>query len=454
MAAKSLPERVAAGKALRKTATRAALGQWKPAADRADPIDLLIANAEGRIANLLPLRYGRMMASPFAFYRGAAAIMAHDLSSHARTGANMFICGDAHLMNFGGFRTPERRLIFDLNDFDETSVAPWEWDIQRLATSFYIAATANGLGASDGEEAAWWAARSYRLNMARYATMPLLEAHYEYIDLPKLIAKGPDDELRRFHDRRIAKATAAAAHSVEFAKLACSAGERPRIKDDPPLIFHIEDIAEDEAYREAAARMLAIYRDNLPEEKRALLDRYTLTDVAMKVVGVGSVGRHCGIALFVSGNGDPLFLQFKEARASVLEAYAGPAPFKTAGERVVYGQRLMQAASDLFLGPTTGEEGRQFYVRQLRDAKVSPMVEIMGPEGLTSYGKACGWALARAHQRSGDAALLTGYMGKGEAFEDAMVQFSRAYAQQNARDHAALLAAVRNGRIEARRDVG
>ena len=451
---KSTVERLAAGKALRQICPRSAFALWQPADNRADPIDLLIANSEGRVEDLIPLRYGRMMASPFAFYRGSAAIMAHDLSTQASTGHAIVICGDAHLVNFGGFRTPERRLIFDLNDFDEASVAPWEWDIHRLAASFQIAAASNGFKAADCDEAAWSAARSYRLNLARYARMPLLDAHYEYIDLAKLVARSTDVELRRFHMRRIEKATASTAHSVEFAKLAYDTGELPVIRDDPPLIFHVDDIARSASYRKSAEDMLAKYRTNLGGEKRALLDRYTLADVAMKVVGIGSVGTRCGIALFVSGSGDPLFLQFKEARPSVLEAYAGRSPFGTAGERVVYCQRLMQAASDFFLGPTTGEEGRQYYVRQLRDAKVSPVIEIMNADELVNYANACGWALARAHQRSGDAALFTGYLGKSDAFEDSIAKFSKSYAQQNERDHGALMSAIRSGRIEARTDVG
>lgn len=447
-------ERMQAGKALRKICPRSSFGSWEPATDRADPIDLLIANSQGRLENLVAIRYGRMMASPFAFYRGSAAIMAHDLAkAEMATGLRFVICGDAHLMNFGGFRTPERRLIFDLNDFDEAAVGPWEWDVQRLAASFHIAADSIGARAGEREEAAWWAARSYRQHLARYTEMPLLEAHYEYIDLNELVEAGSNPELRRFHTRRIARATEDTVHSTEFAKFAYVSGERPRIRDDPPLIFHLNDIVEDEKFRAQAASMLKHYLNHLSGEKRVLLSRYTLTDAAMKVVGIGSVGTRCGIALFISGSGDPLFLQFKEAGPSVIEAYMGEAPFKTAGERVVYCQRLMQAASDFFLGATIGEEGRHYYVRQLRDAKVSPVIEMMEAEDLVGYAKACGWALARAHQRSGDAAVLTGYLGKGEAFEDAMAKFATAYAQQNEADHAALLAAIKSGRIDARTDL-
>jgi uncharacterized protein (DUF2252 family) len=447
-------ERTEAGKALRERCPRRAIAQWKPASRRADPIDLLIASSAGRIESLIPIRYGRMMANPFAFYRGAAAIMAHDLAFTADTGMNVVACGDCHLLNFGGFATPERKLVFDINDFDEASVAPWEWDVRRLAASFVIAGRANGFKAADCRAAAWNAVRSYRENMARYAEMPVLDAYYEYIDLKRLVEGGSDEEMKRLNRKRIRKATEASAHLKEFTRLAYQSGTPPRIRDDPPLVYHDADQKQQALAHRNAERMMATYIASLPLERRLLIDRYTLTDVAMKVVGVGSVGTYCGIALLVSGNGDPLFLQFKEARASVLEPYCGRTPFRHHGERVVFGQRLMQAASDVFLGWTTGTiEGRDYYVRQLRDAKVKPLVEIMKPVNLVNYGRACGWALARAHKRSGDAVMLAGYMGTSEAFEDAMASFAVAYADQNERDHGALVAAVRSGRLEARLDV-
>jgi uncharacterized protein (DUF2252 family) len=444
--------RQAAGKARRRLFPRSSPADWKPAPHRADPVDLLIANSEDRLANLLPLRYARMIASPFAFYRGAAAIMAYDLSSRINSGVSIVISGDAHLMNFGGFRTPERRLIFDLNDFDEASVAPWEWDVQRLAASFHIAAAANGVDKAGRDEAAWTAARAYRENMARYAQMPVLEAYYEYIDLSELVDESEDGRLRRLTEKQIAKATQQDDNNVEFAKLAHETGAEVRIKDNPPLIFHMAEMDPGVDFRQSAERLLTRYRSNLAPERRLLLDRFTLVDVAVKVVGIGSVGTRCGIALYMSGGGDPLFLQLKEARASVLEPYAGAAPFKHAGERVVFCQRLMQAASDVFLGPSFGPR-RQYYVRQLRDAKIAPDIAAMNGRNLINYAKACGWALARAHKRSGDPAMLSGYMGRGDAFEDAMTVFARAYAAQNEADHAALVAAVRAGRVEARTNV-
>jgi uncharacterized protein (DUF2252 family) len=445
-------ERRSAGKALRQSCPRSDVAAWKPSDRRADPVDLLVANSAGRLPELVPIRYGRMMSSPFAFYRGAAAVMAHDLSFTASTGMNIVACGDCHLVNFGGFATPERQLVFDINDFDETSVAPWEWDVRRLAASFVVAGRANGFKATDCRQAAWQAARSYRENMARYAEMPVLEAYYETIDLSRLVAAGADDELKRLNQKRIRKALAESAHIKEFTKLTCQQGEQPRIRDEPPLIFHNADMQQQATIHADAEKMVADYMASLAPERRILMQRYRFADVAMKVVGVGSVGTYCGVALFVSGNGDPLFLQFKEARPSVLEPYCGRAPFKHHGERVVFGQRLMQAAADAFLGWTTGTRAqhRHYYVRQLRDAKIKPMVELMNPANLMDYAQACGWALARAHKRSGDAVVLSAYMGTSAVFENAMAAFAVHYADQNERDHEALLAAVRAGRIEAR----
>lgn len=445
-------ERRVIGKALRDKSPRRAIAPWQPAPQRADPVDLLVANSAGRVAELVPIRYGRMMASPFAFFRGAAAVMAHDLSFTASTGMRVVACGDAHLLNFGGFATPERHLVFDINDFDEASVAPWEWDVRRLVASVVIAGRANGFKPADARQAAWHAARSYRENMARYAEMPVLDAYYETIDLAQLVNAGVDDELKRLNRKRIRKALAESAHVKEFTRLACEQGQPPRIRDDPPLIFHHADMTQQAATHAAAERMMADYLASLAPERRLLMERYRFADVAMKVVGVGSVGTYCGVALFVSGKGDPLFLQFKEARPSVLEAYCGRAPFRHHGERVVFGQRLMQASADAFLGWTTGTRHahRHYYVRQLHDARVKPLVELMKPPDLNQYAQFCGWALARAHKRSGDAVVLAAYMGSGAVFENALAAFGVAYADQNERDHAALVAAVRAGRIEAR----
>jgi uncharacterized protein (DUF2252 family) len=442
-------DRLARGKALRERCSRKAQAEWKPPAKRADPVDLLIENSRGRIEDLIPIRYGRMMANPFAFYRGAAAIMAYDLSHTSSTGLTIQACGDCHLVNFGGFATAERQIIFDINDFDETSIAPWEWDVKRLTTSFVIAGRSNGFSAADCKEAAHQAAQSYRLKLAEYSQKSVLEAWYDSLDFDQIIHNLPDKQLRKFYLKKLESAAEQRAHEKEFAKLAFASGERPRIIDQPPLIYHMSDVDETEQHARWE-RSLADYMTSLPPEKRVLLDRYKLTDAAIKVVGVGSVGTFCGIALLMSGKGDPLFLQFKQARQSVLEPYAGASPFKHPGQRVVVGQRLMQAASDMFLGWYTGAQGRQFYVRQLADAKIKPVVEIMKPQNLKNYAILCGWALARAHARSGDAAVLTGYVGNSTAFEDAVTDFSEAYADQNERDHEALVAAVRAGKVEAR----
>jgi uncharacterized protein (DUF2252 family) len=395
-----------------------------------------------------------MLANPFAFYRGAAAIMAYDLAQTPATGLNLQICGDSHLLNFGGFATAERQLIFDINDFDETAIAPWEWDVKRLATSFVIAGRANGFSANNCREAAWLAAQSYHQTVAGYVEMPVLQAWYDAMHLNEIIDNMQDKQSKRFYTKKLEKATAQSAQEKEFAKLAVAAGDPARIIDQPPLIFHTNDIRDAE-FRAVAEQAIAGYLDSLELHKRLLLSRYRLVDTAFKVVGVGSVGTFCGIALFMSGNGDSLFLQFKEARRSVLEPYAGASPFVHAGQRVVVGQKLMQAASDMFLGwyTSTGEEGRQFYVRQLKDAKIKPVVEVMKPANLKGYATLCGRALARAHVRSGDAAVLAGYMGQSSAFEDALADFSVAYADQNERDHAALVAAVADGRIEAQVEV-
>ncbi len=442
-------DRLARGKALRERCSRKAQADWKPPAKRANPIDLLVENSKGRIEDLVPIRYGRMMANPFAFYRGAAAVMAYDLSHTPSTGLMVQACGDGHLVNFGGFATAERKIIFDINDFDETSIAPWEWDVKRLATSFVIAGRNNGFSAADCHEAAWRAAQSYRTKLAEYSQQAVLDVWYDTIDFDYIIDHSPDKQSRNFYLKKLQATAEQSAHEKEFARLAFAAGEAPRIIDHPPLIYHYADIREaDQRARGEAS--LADYLKSLPPERRVLLDRYTLADVAMKVVGVGSVGTWCGIALLMSGRGDPLFLQFKQARQSVLEAYAGASPFKHSGQRVVVGQRLMQAASDMFLGWYTGPEGRQYYVRQLADAKIKPVIEIMKRQNLLAYAGLCGWALARAHARSGDAAVLTGYLGSSSAFEDAIAEFSAAYADQNERDHAALVAAVRSGKIEAR----
>jgi len=440
-------ERQAKGKALREHCPRKSHSGWAPRPAGFDPVGILIEDCKGRLPNLIPIRFGRMLASPFTFYRGAAAVMADDLSRTASTGLNVMACGDCHLLNFGMFATGERRVIFDINDFDEVSIAPWEWDVKRLAASFVIAGRSNGFKSQDCEGAARSAARSYRQAMAGYAVMSPLDAWYDALDSVRLLGELRDPKMRSFYQKKLQAATKQQANEKEFARLAYKEGERPMILDHPPLIYHLGKSQKLELAR--ARRLLEQYRRSLPPERRELVRRFGLMDVAVKVVGVGSVGTLCGVLLLMSGDGSPLFLQLKEARRSVLERYAGVSPYPNHGQRVVVGQHLMQAAGDLFLGWCTGEGGRHFYVRQLRDAKVKPVVETMRPENLENYAGLCGRTLARAHARSGDAVILAAYMGTGGVFDDAIATCAVAYADQTEKDHAALVRAVRQGRVQA-----
>jgi len=441
-------ERRAAGKALREAAPREAHGHWKLPKDRRDIVDLLNESNEGRMEQLIPIRYGRMMESPFTFYRGSAVVMAADLATTPASGIQVQACGDAHLSNFGGFATPERRIVFDINDFDETLPAPWEWDLKRLAASIVVAGRQIRLAESDAARAARAAVRSYRERMANYAAMRALEVWYDTIDIDRFL-KAVDSEAKRERIReRLEQVQEKNVPEFLFPKLAEHRGTLPRIKDDPPLIFHptIEQAPGLETgYRTAFGR----YRESLPEHLRTLLDRYQFCDLAVKVVGIGSVGTMCAVALFMAADDDPIFLQVKEATRSVLEPYAGKSRHANHGQRVVVGQRLMQSASDLFLGWGRGDNGRDFYVRQLRDMKISAIIEAFDESDLRIYGRMCGWALARAHARSGDPAMIAGYMGASEVFDDAIADFAVEYADQTRRDHRAFVKAVRQGRIKA-----
>jgi uncharacterized protein (DUF2252 family) len=443
---------IAAGKRLRETVPRLAHGAWNKPKDRADPIAMLQVSDPERLPELLPVRYGRMLVSPFTFYRGAAGVMAADLANTPATGLRVQACGDCHLLNFGGFATPERNIIFDINDFDETLPAPWEWDVKRLAAPFVLAARANGLSDANGRDAAEAAARSYRKRLAEYAQMPPLEAWYARIDENDFLSLISDPDRKALVKKRIAKAAAAAGSAQDFPQLAGMVGGHVHIKDAPPLIFHPEEARAPDFMVQLEA-VMAAYRETLPDDRRMLLDRYRLVDAAIKVVGIGSVGRRCWIGLLMSPANDPLFLQFKEACASVLEPYAGPSAYPHHGQRVVIGQRLSQPASDVFLGWVTGPRGRQYYVRQLRDAKIKPLIETFDAEMLLVYGKACGWALARSHAKAGDAWTISGYLGsKSDDFDTAMGRFAVAYADQAEADHGALKAAVRSGKVQVLRE--
>jgi Uncharacterized protein conserved in bacteria (DUF2252) len=441
-------ERRANGKALRIKTPRETHGGWKPSANRRDPVEMLIESNEGRMLDLVPIRFGRMMQSPFTFYRGSASIMAADLATTPQSGLRVQACGDAHLLNFGGFATPERQIAFDINDLDETLPAPWEWDVKRLAASVVIAGQYLRLTETEAARAAIATVRSYREHMADYSSMRTLEVWYDTIGVEDVMKTMPNPDFRNRLQKRIGQARERSSPEFVFPKLAGHRGTEPQIKDDPPLIFH-PPADQLPGYKAGFDVPLARYRESLPDHVRVLLDRYRLCDVAIKVVGIGSVGTMCGVGLWVAAENDPMFLQIKEARPSVLEPYAGKSVYKNHGQRVVSGQRLMQSASDIFLGWTKSLAGHDLYVRQLRDVKLSAIVENWDFSTLREYGKLCGWVLAKAHARSGDAASIAGYMGASETFDDAVCEFAVEYADQNQRDYRAFIKAVREGRIEA-----
>jgi uncharacterized protein (DUF2252 family) len=393
-----------------------------------------------------------MMQSPFAFYRGSAAVMAADLATTPVSGIRVQACGDAHLSNFGDFATPERRVIFDINDFDETLPGPWEWDLKRLTASFVLAGRHIGLPETASTRAVMATARRYRERMADYAEMRALDVWYDAIDIDRFLKEIDTESTRqRVQERlktRLKTAYEKSTPDYLYPKFIRHQGAVPVIADDPPLIFHpTRNIAPgmESHYKEGFAR----YRESLPEHIRTLFDRYRFCDLALKVVGVGSVGTQCAIALFIAADDDPIFLQIKEATASVLEPYAGRSLHKDHGQRVVTGQKLMQAASDLFLGWSRGVSGNHFYVRQLRDMKLSAVIEDFDAADLRNYGRLCGWALARAHARSGDPAMISGYIGSSETFDTAICEFAVQYADQAQRDHHTFVKAIREGRIKA-----
>jgi uncharacterized protein (DUF2252 family) len=444
-------ERRAQGKSLRETVSRDSHAGWKAPKDRRDPIDLLVESNEGRMAELIPIRFGRMMQSPFTFYRGSAAVMAADLATTAQSGLRVQACGDAHLLNFGGFATPERQIVFDINDLDETLPAPWEWDVKRLTASVVIAGQYLRLTETESARAAEATVRSYRQRMADYSSMRALEVWYDTIGIDDVM-EVLDDRAREVVKQRLAKAEEKSSPEFVFPKLVEHRGSEPRFKEDPPLIFHPSaEMAPGVAT--AFRAPLERYRASLPDHVRVLFDRYHLCDMAVKVVGIGSVGTMCAVGLWIAAEDDPLFLQVKEARASVLEPYAGKSIYENHGQRVVCGQRLMQSASDIFLGWSTGVTGRSVYMCQLRDVKISAMIEDWDVDMLREYGKLCGWTLAKAHARSGDAAKIAGYMGASATFDDAICEFAVEYADQNQRDYRAFIKAVREGRLKVIGDV-
>ncbi len=460
----SVAERIASGKAARVEVPRSSHATFAPSPRRGDPVKLLERQAKTRVPELVPIRYGRMLVSPFTFYRGAAMIMASDLADTPRSGLTVQCCGDAHLSNFGVFASPERRLVFDLNDFDETLPGPWEWDVKRLAVSMLIAAQSNGFDAADQDLIVLETVRGYRTAMLGFAPMKNLDVWYARLDIEGFLAEF-GSQLKPSVAKRTKKALAKARTKDSmsaFSKLVHMVDGEARIVADPPLIVPMADLVErrqrDELFGELQELLLA-YRDTLQDDRRILLEQFRLVDFARKVVGVGSVGTRAWIALLLGRDGeDPLFLQLKEAEASVMEQFLAPSEFENHGQRVVAGQRLMQASSDIFLGWVHIEAGidgnkRDFYARQLKDWKGSAEIEQMVPAGLTAYGRVCGWTLARAHARSGDRIAIAAYLGKGTTFDRALVEFSHAYAEQNERDYKALAQAVESGRIEVQTGV-
>jgi uncharacterized protein (DUF2252 family) len=446
----------AQGRAMRDAVPRSSHAAWLAPPDRPDPIALLERQAGERVPDLVPIRYGRMVASPFAYFRGAAAPMAWDLAHTPTTSIRVQCCGDAHLMNFGMFAAPDRRLVFDVNDFDETLPGPFEWDVKRLAASFAVAARDNGFKDAVSRRAARHCVRSYRVEMAKFATMRFLDVWYSRIDVeymaavfdalqPKKAARRRRRDIQKAHQR-----TSRAA----LEKLCDQVDGEYRIKPDYPVIVRYPIDLDPGIFDELRAAVIQ-YEETLKADAREVLNRYYFGDFARKVVGVGSVGAEAFILLLMGDRPDePLFLQLKEAQESVLAPYAGPSQYKHQGERVVKGQRLTQAASDPFLGWTRGVPAdsavaRDYYVRQLRDMKGNMNVPVMDAEQLTYYARLCGWALARAHARTGRATFISGYLGSSEVFDHAVAEFASAYADQNERDHQRLAGAVASGRVHA-----
>jgi uncharacterized protein (DUF2252 family) len=440
------------GRAARTAVPRSSQAEWVAGPDRADPGALLSAQETTRVPDLVPMRHERMLVSPFTFYRGAAVIMAADLATSADSGLRVQACGDAHLSNFGGFAAPDRALLFDINDFDETSAGPFEWDVKRLAASFEIAARSRSFSAKETRSVVSRVTKSYREAMAGFAGMTNLGVWYARLDVEKVFneyrSKATPEEIKRF-ERNLAKARAKD-NMKAFGKLCEQVDGEYRIKSDPPVVVALRDLLPEMEAEETQGWLedrIRVYRRSLQPDRRRLLESYRLVDFGRKVVGVGSVGTRCWIALMLGrDSGDPLFLQVKEAEASVLEAHAGRSGFANHGQRVVEGQRLLQAASDIMLGwiRTKGLDGveRDFYIRQLWDGKFSADIDTMSPSTLDINARLCGWTLARGHARSGDRVAMAAYLGSNDAFDRAMVDFSSAYADQNERDYDAVSASL------------
>jgi uncharacterized protein (DUF2252 family) len=449
-------ERAALGKAARAHVPRSSHAEWKAPVDRPDPVSLLEAQAVTRVPELVPVRYGRMLASPFAFFRGAALIMTSDLSSTPRSGLDAQICGDAHLANFGAFGSPERELVFDVNDFDETLPGPWEWDLKRLGASLAVAGRSKNFSDVERTSIVRGTGRSYRQAMRSFCSMGDVDVWYLRMDMTRFREWADRLRGRQARQLRAEQAKAESRDSLRaFAKLTTEKNGRVEIKSDPPLLVRLEELSAGGGGEEVTGQLDAIFEQycrSLPDDRRRLLASFRRVDIARKVVGVGSVGTRCWVLLLVGRTGrDPLFLQFKEAEPSVLESFVGRSEYPNHGQRVVEGQRLMQAASDILLGwvrvKGLDQKTRDFYGRQLWDWKGSANLELMGPREMGFYGEMCGWMLARAHARSGDRFGIAGYLGSGDTFDRALAEFSEAYADQSEADYRVLLEAARTKRV-------
>jgi uncharacterized protein (DUF2252 family) len=459
----TVEERVARGKAARQEVPRSSHAGFTPGRHRQDPVALLDQQAVTRVPELVPIRYGRMLVSPFTFYRGAALIMAADLAGTPRSGITTQVCGDAHLMNFGAFASPERRLEFGINDFDETCPGPWEWDVKRLAASFAIAGRDRGFSTKERTKVLLALLGEYRSSMHRFAALTNLAVWYSHMNVEavmKEVRSGVGAAARRRAEANVAKARTRDSLQA-FDKLTRVVDGERRIISDPPLIQPVEELFEGVEHDQLSEFLRAVirrYRRTLPSDRRHLLEDFRVVDMARKVVGVGSVGTRAWIVLLLGrDDADPLFLQAKEAEASVLEEFVGRSDSRSHGQRVVHGQHLMQASSDIFLGwdHATGLDGveRDFYIRQLRDWKGAALVDTMPPATMAFYARVCADALVRAHARSGDRIAIASYLGSSDAFDRALVEFSEAYADQNERDYDALVQAEKDGRITAQRGI-
>jgi uncharacterized protein (DUF2252 family) len=442
----TLEERLEAGRARRKQVPRSSQAVWLPPRNRPDPVELLDGQNATRVPELVPIRWGRMLESAFAFMRGSAIVMATDLASTPNSGIRVQACGDCHLLNFGAYATPERNLIFDINDFDETLPAPWEWDVKRLAASLELAGRFRSFSPTERADVVRAMVQSYREYMHEFAEMTALQVWYSRLDEATFRRRfARTAAARKTMQHSIAQAKRRTLESA-FIKMTKVVNGRRRLVDQPPVLYHIKESQGHRFLNAAFEQYLGTVRDDL----RVLIDRYRVVDMAIKVVGVGSVGTRCGVLLLMANDGDPLLLQVKEASHSVLDVYAGRSKYNNHGQRIVVGQRVMQAASDTFLGWTT-LRGRDYYIRQLRDMKWALDPTNVGRQRLIRYARGCGATLARAHARSTDPAVLAGYLGNGVTFDDAMAEFARSYADQAERDYALLQAAARSNRIKVKR---